>query len=360
MSEPNEKLLNENEKKDEQVEQLFTKSETNEVNTFEPNGDISVLETTIEEERKKLKDFYKKSKRTSNISVLIAVALIIACFVLVSQADTALKIIGYCLGGAALIGMLVFYVLTKNKFPSATREYINVVETRYNAFAFHNEKYVELTFDKNDKIEKGDIASDYVYKDISRLSSRNVIRAKFDGQHLLVSDLAVYHKGPKSQDLPVFVGKYISLENNVAFDGRIILCTKNAEKPVDLPDYLEDVELVKEDENFVIYTSKGVDYKEVLGTKLISEIKNIKIENHLLNVNVVVWGGHTAAYLSFDDETMVFPFEKEFKAEPYVQYEKVQTSLLNSLSALNKHKEVKSLKVEQEIESVNAQEEMSE
>ena len=68
----------------------------------------------------------------------------------------------------------------------------------------------------------------------------------------------------------------------------------------------------------------------------------------MLNINIVVWGGHTAGYLSFDDTTMVFPFENEFTAEPYIQYEKTQYGLLNSLKVLNKSKKIKTIEVEEE------------
>lgn len=364
MSEPNEKLLNENEEKvnenEEKVEEIFTKGESEETSTFEPNGDASILQSEIETKRAELKTLYKKSKTLSNISVLVAVVLIIGCFILVSQNNSVLKIIGYCIGGAALVGMLIFYVLTKKKFPNATAEYINHVSAYYNSYAFHNDKYVDIFTDKNEKIEKGEIASDMVYSDISRVNSRNVVHAKFDKQHLVVADLVAYHLGPKNQNLPLFVGKYLSIENNVSFDGRIIIQLKNIEKENDAPTCLEDLEKVKEDENLIIYATKGVDYKAVLGTKLISEIRSHKVEGHLLNINIVVWGGHTGIYLSFDDETMVFPFENEFKAEPYVQYEQLQTSLLTSLCVLNKHKEIKTIKAIDTTEEVNTQEEVKE
>ena len=150
-------------------------------------------------------------------------------------------------------------------------------------------------------------------------------------------------------DLPTFVGKYFSISNNVAFDGRIIISIRNPEKETDLPDCLEDLELVKEDNELRIYASKGLDVKEVLGTKLISELRKNKIEEHLLNINIVIWGGHTACYLSFDDETMVVPFEKEFSSKPYEQYEKTQFDILNSLKVLNKEKKIKTKEVVEEI-----------
>lgn len=344
MSEPKKDLLQENE----QVEEIFDNSELP-VSDFVANNDAEALQQNVEAERVKLKTLFKKSKKISNFSVLGAVILIIICFIFVSLNNDALKITGYCIGGVALVGMLVFYVINKNKFPNATKEYINIVETMFNAYAFADEQFKEIRTDKDEKIEKGEIASDLVYKDISRIASRNVVHAKFDKQNVVVGDLALYHKGPKNQDLPIFVGKYISVENNIAFDGRIILQIKNLEKEVDTPDCIEDLTVVKEEENFKALASKGIDYKEILGTKLISEIRNIKIEEHLLNVNIVVWGGHTGIYLSFDDATMVFPFENEFSSKPYVQYTKLQLDLLNNLKVLNKEKTIKSKVKKEEV-----------
>ena len=135
MSNPEVKILEQETK----VEELLSNE-----NTLVGNGDVEVLQNTVESERVKLKNFYKKSKKISNLSVLIAVALIIICFILVSMNNDALKIAGYCIGGVALVGMLVFYVINKNKFPNNTKEYINGVETLFNAYALNKDSFKDI------------------------------------------------------------------------------------------------------------------------------------------------------------------------------------------------------------------------
>ena len=60
-----------------------------------------------------------------------------------------------------------------------------------------------------------------------------------------------------------------------------------------------------------MYGKEGVNYHELISNKILSQLKKIELGNHLLNVNFVFWGGHTAAYISYDDTIMSVPFDKE-------------------------------------------------
>lgn len=46
---------------------------------------------------------------------------------------------------------------------------------------------------------------------------------------------------------------------------------------------------------------------------------SINCTGALLNVNIVLWAGRTAVYLSYDDSIVAIPFDNPIKPESYTQ-----------------------------------------
>ena len=94
------------------------------------------------------------------------------------------------------------------------------------------------------------------------------------------------------------------------FDGRFVFVFKNPKEPLDLPNAVEDLKVLEEKEDFVVYGPEGANYHNVIKNNAISQLHRIEIGGHLLNVNVAFWAGHTAVYFSYDDAIMSVPFDK--------------------------------------------------
>ena len=291
----------------------------------------------IEEHRAALLAQYKKSRKISNIIMAITVLLVIGCFILISQKEVVCQIIGYVVAGLVIVGMLVYYFLTKNKFPTATKEYIKLVTSTLNGFNYRATEYTDVTSDPDEKLELAEIIADDIYKGINDISSRNLVRGAYLNHSFLVADAAIYSGSGKGKKTD-FVGKYISIQNDLEFNGKIVLINKLAENSVDLPTNLEGLELVLEEGNFSIYASSDLKDKaeSVLGKSFINTIQNLEIKDILLNINVVVWAGHTALYLSYADSIIALPFEKPFDGEPMEVFEKQQRQLFQALVGLFK------------------------
>ena len=65
-------------------------------------------------------------------------------------------------------------------------------------------------------------------------------------------------------------------------------------------------------------------------------LKRIKLGNELLGFTVVIWAGHSAAYLSYTDAIIALPFERPFNGEAFDNYTSQQLELLNALKTLLK------------------------
>lgn len=290
--------------------------------------------TKIENARAELHSKYKKNKLMSTIITIIVVGLVILAFFLMTL-EEVYKYVGYGVAGVTLAGMVVYYVINKNRFPDSTRKYISFLNVQFNTFVYEDKNYTQLEMDPKDKLDTGEISADRIYKDISQTGSRNVVHGIYNKNDFVSADLAVYTRKEKKQDFACFVGKYVSIPNKIKLEGRIIISVRG-EKEIDLPTDIDDLENVETIGNITFLAPKDLEYKALLGEKFLKELKKIKIENFLINLNIVVWGGHTAIYMSYSDELMTVPFENPFNDGPLTQYRDNQLQLLKVVDALGK------------------------
>lgn len=297
-----------------------------------PDSELSFGET-IENARTKIYESYRKQKKVSNITMLITVALVVGCFIMISQNNSVLQIIGYVLAGLVVVGMIVYYLLTKNKLPTATKEYIKFVTSTCNAHNYDSPEYTSVECDHDEKLELADFIADKVYLNPNQVVSRNVVRGKYLSHTFMCADAALYSGGQKTRTTN-FVGKYITTTNDLHFEGRIVIVHKLEENAVDLPSAIEDLIKLNDNENFEIYGPEGLDYASVLGSEFLSMIQKPELGDKLLNLVVVVWAGRTSVYASYCDAIMVLPFEKEFSGETMDVFKKQQKQLLDATSKL--------------------------
>ena len=333
--------VNEEEKDALPQEDVVSKPEETKVDELDKTKDVikedensRPYEEVIEEARKEIKDAYSKQRRISNIVMLVVVAFMVGCFVLILQKLLVLNIIGYSVMGALVVFMIVFYFLTKNKLPNKIRDYINLVTSTINSHIFKDGAYSEVKSDPTDRLEIGETAADGVYDGVNNITSRNVVEGMFGGRHFKVADVAL-RKGSGKQTQNLFIGKYLSYPNNLHFEGRYVILSKRPNAETDIPNAISDLFVLSEEEGFVIYGPKeDAKIAKDLNTKFASLIKAIAVEKELLNLVVVIWAGHSAAYLSYSDSIIALPFEKPFEKDGFEQYSDQQLQLLNALKTL--------------------------
>ena len=265
----------------------------------------------IDEERKKLYKSYMTSKRISNILMFVIVAAICGIMFMIISNSLALKITGYVLAGVLLVGMIVFYLINRKRFPNKTKEYVALVSKTLNGEMFKNQGFSEINNNPEEKLAMDDLVGDGVYTGASGINSRNVIHGVYKNHHFLYAEAALVRPSTRKQQVPpLFVGRYISMPNDMKFDGRFVFVFKNPKEPLDLPNAVEDLKVLEEKEDFVVYGPEGASYHSVIKNNVLSQLRKLQISGHLLNVNVSFWGGHTAVYLSYDDSIMSVPFDK--------------------------------------------------
>ena len=163
-----------------------------------------------------------------------------------------------------------------------------------------------------------DLIGDGVYVEANNINSRNVVRGEYNGHHFLYAEAALTRPAQKKQQVPpLFVGRYISVPNQMKFDGRFVFNFKNPKQPLDVPNAINDLKVLEEKDDFAVYGPENANYHDIINNKIINQFKKLQIEGHLLNLIVVFWGGHTAVYLSYDDAILSVPFDKPFDKDGF-------------------------------------------
>ena len=283
-----------------------------------PAEEAKTYDVIIEDARKDLFNSYNKSRRISNILMFSVVAAICGIMFMIISNIQALKIVGYCLAGALVVGMIVYYVLTHKNLPNKVQKYVPFVMKTLNEKMFSIQGFSNIENNPEEKLKMDDLVGDGVYAEANNVNSRNVVRGVYNGHHFLYVEAALTRPAQKKQQVPpLFVGRYISVPNQMKFEGHFIFNFKNPKQPLDLPNAISDLSVLEEKDELVVYGPENANYHDVIDNKILAQLKKLKIEGHLLNVNVVFWGGHTAAYLSYDDSILSVPFDKPFDKDGF-------------------------------------------
>ena len=304
-----------------------------------PDNSEEHFDRVIERERAALYTDYNKSKKVSNIITIVIMVVAVASVICVTQKEMVFNIIGWVLIGVCAVGLVVYYALNRNKFPNKTKTYIKLITKLINENTFKDSKITDAETDPEEKFDVSEVIGDGVYADLGIAQSRNVVRAKYDGKKFLYAEVALFkpQAARSKKEGPVFVGKYVSTENELEMKGRIVLNIKKSDTPLDLPTKLDDLSVLKEEPTLAVYGPKETDYERVLGKKFVKEfIDRLALRDHLINVNLVVWAGKSAVYFSYDDGAMGLPFDKPFDRQPYDQMADNLADALELLSKIGK------------------------
>ena len=293
------------------------------------------IETFSEKLEAQRQDFYKTyngQRRLSNILLPIAGLLMAGSFILfLGVKEQWGKINGGCLIGTNLVGMILFFIFTRNKLPNKSKEYIRNFALLSDNYVFSSQDIKNARVLLKKRYAIADFVPDRVYKDCIDIASRNIVEFEYKEHFVNVGELALYKQGAKrNQRALLFVGKYMSFSNEYHFEDRYIINISSS-KQTDLPNDIEDLVALKQQNQFAIYGKEGANPEKDLSKEIINNLKEINCGGALLNVNIVLWAGRTAVYLSYDDGIVSIPLDKKLNSGAFVQLRKNILDILEIL-----------------------------
>ena len=332
-------IINEEEKEIQEVEQEPVqeepkveeeKKENAAIAIEKPGDDEDSYDVVVEKERSEIIAQSKRGNLLSTISIVIVLALSVAGVITL----TKIPVLAYCLMGAAVLVLITFSIITRRIARPDAKGYIIKASTAINKFTFADNRFSDVYYDPTDKLELGDVSSDGVYQGLVRTASRNVVEGKFEGRSFKVCECALFNPNEGRKQNAAFIGKYLTTTNDLHFEGRIVIISKG-EKDADLPNDLDGLQRVVNEEKFFVYADDEKVLKE-LDKNFIKELKNINVTAHLMNLTVCLWAGRSIVYASYDDATITLPFYEKYQADTAVQYRDDLIALLSALSLLRK------------------------
>lgn len=283
----------------------------------------------VEEMRSAVEKQNKKSSIISTVSIFVVFGICIAGFILMNFNP----IVSYIILGCAIVALIALTIVVKRICNPDLKGYVKTASTLVNRHIFSDGAYKDCVYDYDKKIQFSEICEDGLYKDIKECVSRDVVEGKYNGHSFKVAELGIY-KAPVGRQRPTaFVGKYLSLFNDCHFVDRIVIVSKG-DTEVDAPDGLEDLNKVMEEDKFSVYAAQGTVWDDIVDKKLLKALREIKVENHLLTLCVVIWAGRTIVYSSYDDDAVTLPFNKPIDETCFDQYKSDNLALLNALTTL--------------------------
>ena len=290
------------------------------INVFniEKNNDVRALSDKVEEHRKNLLKSYKKTSTINNILMFVVAGVFIGSFVLITQGTWG-QITGWVLIGVTLAGLVTYFLISRKRYPNRSREYFKVFWETTNNYLFSDSRFKDCSIDIDERYEMADIISQRAYKDVVSVASRNIVRGKFNDKEFVFGELGLYRPGARrnARDV-VFVGRHLSLDSDLEFEGRYIVNIRKAEEPVDLPTDIDDLIVLHEDGLLTIYGEEGANFEKDLGKKFIAELKSLVCNAPLLNLSFVFWYRKTFCYLSYDDSIVAIPFNNPINANAFI------------------------------------------
>ena len=199
----------------------------------------------IEEARSKLFKSYTLTRRITNIVMFAMVGAIAGIMFMIISNNQILKIVGYALAGTLLVGMIVYYIVSRKKFPNRTKEYMEFVSDTLRNKMF-GDGFSEIKYDPQEKLELTDLAGDCVYKDATNVNSRTIVRGVYNGHHFTYAEAALLRPSTRKQQVPpLFVGRYLTMPNDLDFEGRFVFVLRNEKEPLDLPNAVDDLTVLE-------------------------------------------------------------------------------------------------------------------
>ena len=194
--------------------------------TVDKNIDVNTFESEVEEQRKQYFEKANRSRLISKISnaILIVIAVIGLVLLFVDPENDVYNYVGYGLTGGAILLLIIVYIILRFIRPDASK-YIAFITKIFNNYTYLDSRYSKVIADSNERIQLAQVSSDKVYLGISDIGSRNVCKGYFNKNQFLACELSLGAKD-KSGTSDLFLGKYITYENLLKFDGRIIINIK--------------------------------------------------------------------------------------------------------------------------------------
>ncbi|MCQ2792191.1 MAG: hypothetical protein MJ208_01560 [Bacilli bacterium] len=310
------------------------------------NPDDVNLKAEFKYEDKSLEDiengriaFYKTIRKENIVKwivAFVAIAILIVSFVyLIQQKDNQpLMITGYCMLGVSILLIVAYYIIAKKYNDKKMKVYLKRYYGDMNAYVFAQERFKDVNGDITGKIENADFNNSLLYKNVSTVGSRNIVKFKVDGKYeCTLCDCAAQMTTIKKLE-PLFIGKYLIAPNTYQGDQQIVIYLTGNSRALP-PNNVDHLTKVVNTKRMIIY-SENKKYESIVNAKVRKAVADLITNNVLVDVSISITKGKTYFGLGYDDCLMVLPLQEKFNPLPVYKYKKDMAIIADIIANLNK------------------------
>jgi len=324
-----------------------------------------VCENYVNEKRKTFDDIMKSSRRSSTVTMIISVGLLILGFVLNTTLDSSLAWISYVIFGLALVVIIVSFVFSsrgRKKIYSSVDNYVKDVIFGVDQYVFDQTGLTQMKVSPKGKAKLEDIVDAHYFDTINNFNSRNIVKGLYKNKPIHVSELAVripYQKpldkledGSSNQAAPAakkkniktpsesfgIFGKYFSLPVKADDEESFILLLRGPNAC--LPTYLDGYKEITISDLNAAYLCWGKNEERVQklfdNEKLIEVLNGFSPNASLENVMISFNTKGLKVCLNYNESVMEIPMQKPVEGKPFETYKNDVRRVLDLVDCLSK------------------------
>lgn len=331
----------------EDVKEETTEEENHETTPLEFNetGELNQIDVSNEDElntfvNKARVEFKEEHDRLLKYNKVLGIVLFVAMIAILIVGFIYPDAIVYLLIGIAIYFVLVFALTRyqRRKMDESVKKYLNVYSLYTESYSYDPSVYKNVTIKFEEKLDKEVVDKLAYVNDCIEIGSRNIVRYSLNGTSCYTGDVSIKtgEKKVRKTHRVGFVGKLVVMPYELKSEGRILCYLKGCGDAT--PNNLEDVNKIDVHDlssSWEVYASNE-SLKQVFTSSVVKVLNAFSCDNLLNDVLISFNEGSLLIGLSYSDDLMVIPLEKDFNGAGFTHFKKDMELVADLYKALTK------------------------
>ncbi len=308
------------------------------------NGSLNQIEVGTDEElkanvNKAREEFKLEHDKLLKYNKVLGIVLFVAMMAILVVGFIYQDAITWLLLGIAVYFILVFALTRwqRKKMDEGVKKYLNVYSLYTESYAYDQSTYKDVTIKFEEKLDREVVDKLEYVNNCIEIGSRNIVRFTLNGVKGYTGDVSIKtgEKKVRKTHKVGFVGKLVVLPLDIKKEGRILCYLKGCGDAE--PNKLDDVNKVEIPElssDWCVYASDD-SLKKVFTTRVVRALNDLYCDNLLNDVLISFNEGQLLIGLSYSDDLMVIPLEKDFEVNGFNHFRDDMNKVANLYDALN-------------------------
>ncbi len=329
------------------VKEEPTEEENHETTPLEFNetGELNQIDVSNEDElntfvNKARVEFKEEHDRLLKYNKVLGIVLFVAMIAILIVGFIYPDAIVYLLIGIAIYFVLVFALTRyqRRKMDESVKKYLNVYSLYTESYSYDPSVYKNVTIKFEEKLDKEVVDKLAYVNDCIEIGSRNIVRYSLNGTSCYTGDVSIKtgEKKVRKTHRVGFVGKLVVMPYELKSEGRILCYLKGCGDAT--PNNLDDVNKIDVHDlssSWEVYASNE-SLKQVFTSSLVKALNAFSCDNLLNDVLISFNEGSLLIGLSYSDDLMVIPLEKDFNGAGFTHFKKDMELVADLYKALTK------------------------